>query len=440
MNSPSKKILVIGFHFPPSAEVGAIRTQKFVKYLPEFGWTPHVLSIGEAFISRRDDKRLEDVKEAAVTRTSVWRTPLQMALELRNKLGRNKKAQATSAASAQTLFYESKPTPFIKRLLFSLNWLPDDKMCWIIPAVIAGYRTIKQQQIKHIYVSAPPHSTAVVGYLLSLLTGARLVIDFRDPWLIDYCKRPEQLRTSITDWMHRILEGLVVRRAEVVINVSDRLSSALRAAHPDEQADKFQTITNGFDAEDFKALTSIKPSTDKFVISYLGTFYLHRSPDLFLRAIKSLIETGFFAPDQIEIRFIGWVATAKGVAVETLIAENGLEECVKVIGTVPYADALKFMAESHALLLLAQQQYYGIPAKAFDYLAVGKPILALTSQGDTADIITQLNAGKVADPYDAKEIAEAIKQLYREASGQRTEQCWERPDVSGYARRDLARR
>src|SRR6266487_2749394 len=40
-----KKVLVVAYHYPPSPAVGANRPAKFVRYLPEFGWHPLVLTI-----------------------------------------------------------------------------------------------------------------------------------------------------------------------------------------------------------------------------------------------------------------------------------------------------------------------------------------------------------------------------------------------------------
>ncbi len=39
-----KTVLVLAAHFPPSGGVGVIRTLNFVKYLPDFGWKPIVVT------------------------------------------------------------------------------------------------------------------------------------------------------------------------------------------------------------------------------------------------------------------------------------------------------------------------------------------------------------------------------------------------------------
>ncbi|HMT12896.1 MAG TPA: glycosyl transferase, partial [Ignavibacteria bacterium] len=40
-----KKVLIISYYFPPSGGPGVQRVLKFVKYLPEFGWQPIVLTV-----------------------------------------------------------------------------------------------------------------------------------------------------------------------------------------------------------------------------------------------------------------------------------------------------------------------------------------------------------------------------------------------------------
>ena len=45
-------VLIISYYFPPSGGPGVQRVLKFVKYLPEFGWRPVVLTVedGDFFL------------------------------------------------------------------------------------------------------------------------------------------------------------------------------------------------------------------------------------------------------------------------------------------------------------------------------------------------------------------------------------------------------
>ena len=59
------------------------------------------------------------------------------------------------------------------------------------------------------------------------------------------------------------------------------------------------------------------------------------------------------------------------------------------------------MAKSHLLLLLANDQVTQIPAKTYEYIGVGRPILAITEEkGATAQLINNIPGSSVINPTD----------------------------------------
>ena len=66
-----KKVLMMAYYYPPAGGAAVQRALKFTKYLPEFGWTPVVLT------ARPQDYVLTDpTLETAVPRgTRVIRSP-----------------------------------------------------------------------------------------------------------------------------------------------------------------------------------------------------------------------------------------------------------------------------------------------------------------------------------------------------------------------------
>ncbi|MBP9970050.1 MAG: glycosyl transferase family 1, partial [Paludibacteraceae bacterium] len=58
-----KKILIISYYFPPSGGSGVQRWLKFVKYLPEFGYEPIVLTVDPTVASypQIDATLLQDI-------------------------------------------------------------------------------------------------------------------------------------------------------------------------------------------------------------------------------------------------------------------------------------------------------------------------------------------------------------------------------------------
>ena len=58
--SARHRILLIAYHFPPSAAVGGTRMANFAKWLPSSGWEPYVLTIRDVHVERMDPGRLRD--------------------------------------------------------------------------------------------------------------------------------------------------------------------------------------------------------------------------------------------------------------------------------------------------------------------------------------------------------------------------------------------
>ena len=57
-----KRVLMIAYHFPPlSGSSGIQRTLRFVRYLPEFGWQPTVLTTHPRAYQQVSDDQLADV-------------------------------------------------------------------------------------------------------------------------------------------------------------------------------------------------------------------------------------------------------------------------------------------------------------------------------------------------------------------------------------------
>ena len=271
-----RAVLIIAYHFPPDAAVGALRPQKFVKYLPELGWKPYVLTIKERYIERLDVGRLDDVVGTVVVRTDFWRTPLQFFFDLRDRFLDHRPANTVLDSVFVHPISPARMTfpARLKRFVVELNSFPDGMMYWTIPAVWAGWRIIRRERISTLYATAPPHTVCLVGLLLSWLTGARLVIDFRDPWRLFRRYLRDSDRSSLYDTFEALCERLVIRRAKTVISATERSTAAVRSSYPGLDPEKFVTISNGYDAVDFDSDPDSQRKNDKYIISYLQACFL----------------------------------------------------------------------------------------------------------------------------------------------------------------------
>lgn len=437
MNS---KVLFVAYHFPPDAAVGALRTQKFVKYLPEFGFETFVLTLKDRYYPLHDYSRMKDVNGAVVERTEFRRTPLQLLIDIRDNYFRNSRPTGSAIHRLDPTMQASKSTTkssYIYRFLVSLNIFPDSNLYWVIPAFRRGMRLITDHNIKKIVVSAPPHSSLILAYLLASSAGASLVVDFRDPWVSQYKEDVWQFKPDILLLAERTVKRRILQYASAIITTNEFFKSALAKESPFLSSEKIRVVYNGFDTADYPTINQ-KAANRKYTISYLGSFYLKRSPENFLKALSQFMREKELDENHVEVRFIGYVENACGLPVEQMAKDTGLEKVVKMMGNVDYEQALKLMCDSDLLLLLAQGQPLQIPAKTYDYMGAKRPILALTGPGATRAVVEETHAGICVEPNDIRAINLALHTLYDDhRNGGRS---YAINDVSHFERRAQAAR
>lgn len=423
--------------------MGAIRPAKFAKYLCRFGWKLYILTIKEEYIPAKDHARLADVSDLPIFRTTVWPTVLDCALRFRRRLSpfftRRKTLQPRSLdARRHELEMNSQPpntlSTRLKAYLNSIFELPDRQIGWLLPAVWKAYSLVKREGINAVITSSPPRTTALVGLCLSLLLDIKLITDLRDPWFLPV-GRPHDSRSWLGDKIETWLEKMIMRRSSKVITTTEQYETFLRRFYSWLPADRFHNIWNGYDAEDFRSITPTK-SNRRVTFSYLGSFYFARTPKKFLRALGELIAAGDIPDHEVRVNFIGHVHYAKGELVEDLVSAYRLVDCVKLHDAMPYEDSLRQMLASDVLLLFAQDQYYNLPTKTFEYLAAKKRILCFARDGATAELIRRTGAGLVVDPDNVGAIKIALQKIFRECRDGKngTVSC----DISLYERRGLA--
>ena len=447
-----KKLLLIAYHFPPDSEVGGIRVAKFAKYLPEFGYEPYVLTIKEKNIRQKDEYRLKDVSEIKIFRAALWPNIMEILLMLRNLIFLRTVIKGSGSGSNTTDFYHppevNPPGPIragntsglayhIKRFLDSILELPDKMIGWLIPAVWKGYWLIKKEGIEIVLTSSPPLTVGIIGLVLSKLTGVKLVTDLRDPLEL-HKRKHESRRTILSDTIEKWIEKKIMYGSGKIISTTIQYTELLRSCYPELPTDKFCTISNGFDSSDYNLSDTNNDESDSFILTYLGTFYHGRTPKEFLEAISQLCKENIIPIDKLKVNLIGDVCYAEGIPVEELIKKCNLNGCINISNKIPYKESLVQMRKAVVLLLFAPEQYYAIPAKAYEYLFAKRYILCFAKDGATADLIRKTKSGIVVDPYNVRVIKDAVKKLYL---------FWESrkkltidKDLLLYERRELTRR
>jgi len=197
-------------------------------------------------------------------------------------------------------------------------------------------------------------------------------------------------------------------------------------------------ITNGFDPED--ACFDPPELTEKFTITYTGALYDgKRDPLMLFEALKNLITDGIIDPDRVEVRFFGsqdpWLLDE--------IRDANLDGIVRVFGFVPRDEALQKQRESQLLLLLLwdNPQERGVyTGKVFEYLAAGRPIIALGGLEECVvkDLLNETQAGHYVSSSEELEIV--LSKYYSDYINTGTISPIENSSISKYSQLEMAKR
>ncbi len=371
---------------------GTQRIAKFVKFLPEFGWTPHVVTVKEVAYYAEDRSLLEDVKGARVRRTGS----LDPARVLERLRGRRKLAETKHLLPSQR--------GLLSRLAAWL-FVPDAKVLWQPFALAAARRVIKTEGVDCLLTTGPPHSTHLTGGLLKRLTGLPWVADFRDGWAGgNFQSEP----TRLHGFLNQALERRVVRQADRIVAVSPGLAQRLQHRHR-LPASRVRVVTNGFDPDDFPA--SPKAAGPRFTLAYCGTVSAIAPLDSLLSALASLLASRPELRDKMTLRIVGLDLTGALVSKARAL---GLAELVQVAGYVEHRAAVRELAAADLLLYPVAEWASAdfIPGKTFEYLASGKPVLAIGPRVEGVELLQQFASASVFSHGQVEEIAEAIWRFY----------------------------
>ncbi len=400
------KLLIISYVFPPAGGITVQRALSLAKYLPRCGFEVHVLTAGNAATPVVDPGLLKHVPpEVTVHRSFTPELPFYFRKKLWNLFsgagGESKPAAGEDAAKKAPA-----PPGMTARAAASIRKLfsPDPQVVWVPFAIRRGAQIIRKHKIDFVLVTAPPFSVFLTGNALKRkFPHIRLISDFRDEWIRFYIAEFEFLRDDYMRRRAETIERATIENSDLVVAVTRSSLDEIAGRYPAQPAGKFALIANGYDPESFAAFTPRPHEGRQMVVTHAGTVYKSSSPHFFLSALDGL-------PDEIrrgvETRFLGRIAETEQALMKTYRNE------VKILGFVPQKEALRYMEETD-FLLLTMTNDYSLPGKLFEYMATGKPILAISPpHGEVARILRETGAGWCADPEKPDEIKAMLRKAW----------------------------
>jgi len=384
--SESRRVLIVAYYFPPFGLSGVQRTLKFVKYLPQFGWEPTVLTVDPVGYVAHDESLLEDLSstEVRIVRTGAAGP---------GKLFANREVKLPS----------ERMRKFLSRVSDTF-FIPDNKIGWKHQAVARGMELHGEKPFDLLFATAPPFTDFLIGEILKKYTSLPLVFDYRDPW-VEYPFK--FFPTPYHKWRNIVLERRALRASSHVVTTNRRVKELLIQRHPFLTHHDIDIIPQGFDPDDFTSLEKPeKRATGRMRITYAGIFWEDRVPDYFLQALHDVFIEREDIRGNIEARFIGHFRDEN----MTRVRQLHLEEAVTVTGYLAHRACVQELVESDVLWMIVGDDL-GSPGKVYEYIGAGKPILGCVPEGFLKNTILEA-AGVVVPPKDVQGIKRAIIELY----------------------------
>ena len=374
--------LFIAFHYPPEASSsGVLRTLKYTRFLPEFGWRVSVVA---------PDANAYDVRDPGL------------------------EAQIPSGVRVvRTRFLNVKRHLSFRDIYPGFVALPDVWIGWLPWAVRAARRIITDDPIDVIY-STSPHATAhVIARRLVKTSGHPWVTDFRDPWIEDP-PEPGTPNGPIYRTLNRWLERDVVRRSAAVVASTAHLRDLLRERYANEARDKFHFIANGYDESDFAGLPTASRATLRsvFAIVHAGSINAgFRDPRPVFASLGAPDRSGPSARRRMRtaIRRRRRIWRIPG-------GEKRNRSCrTRRIGHFrcrAFPTSNRFRSSSRPTCCCCCKRpttpWGSCPRSSMNICARGKPVLALVRTGAVTEIMEQTRGGWAVDPRDEAALDAAL--------------------------------
>ncbi len=396
-------VLIVAYHFPPIGGSGVQRALKLARYLPDSGWKVHVLTAGHTHYPLLDASLGDELGEEVVVHRVRGLDPGGLAATLAHRLGRPFATKSSTDSPSSVL--EDRIYWRLDKLCGRLR-LPESETLWNRAATREARRIIAEYDIDAVVTTSPPHSTQWIGRHLNRLTGIPWIADLRDPIIDNFGYRPATKRAD--QYWHRLERAVAFDATRVVVTCPEA-ADCLGRRYPAVPTERFATITNGYDIADRPAENhSLEQHRNRFTISHVGAFYRAQTLEPLLNAVRQLVARRPDLLSRLTLRLVGSLS-----ADQRRLLRDGDDAFLEIVGYRSHGEAIAEMAGADALFLMTPAHEAGrhcIPAKTFEYLAFGGPIIAMVhDRSSTARIVAEAGNATFVEHGDPEGLARALE-------------------------------
>jgi len=221
------------------------------------------------------------------------------------------------------------------------------------------------------------------------------------------------------------IETLNLNAADLIVVVSDPIAADLRRMGV--AADRVLVNPNGVDPVLYRPdingdrVRRAYGLDGSFVIGFIGTFGPWHGAEVLARAYVQLRQRHPELRDAVRLLMIG--DGARMAATRAILVSGGALDATAFTGLVPQDDGPEHLAAADLLVSPHVTNpdgtpFFGSPTKLFEYMAMGRPIVA----SDLEQIGQTLEHGRTAwlvPPGDVEALADAMARLASDAAARR---------------------
>jgi glycosyltransferase involved in cell wall biosynthesis len=304
------------------------------------------------------------------------------------------------------LIPEPPPTALLTKV-----FVPDIHVVTWLPQLVTTLRKLVRHRRFDCIITTSPPETAHLSALLLGDDRPPWIADFRDGWLFEPWR--ENFPTQVQRSLDESFERRVVCGADVVVAATKPISDDLVSRLGSDA----RWVSNGWDPRMVSTGgTATIPERDPGVtLVYTGTIVGPRNRDVepFFRALSSVRAASSAVP--IRLVHAGNVTTVE----RELIDRSGVGDAVQHLGMLGRSSTHLLQRTADALVLLTSRSSSEATSKLFEYLAAGRPILALAEGNEAERIVRQTGTGIAVPPDDVEAIEDALRRVI---SGELAEQ------------------
>lgn len=236
------------------------------------------------------------------------------------------------------------------------------------------------------------------------------------PWILEtnaplFIEAKQERKSLILSYIAKKMEFSAYEKCDVLVCVSEELKNII-VDYTNIDPNKVIVVPNGVDIDNYNP-QKYKPIRlfEGFNIGFVGSLIKWQAIDLLIYAVKDLREQGY----PINVTIVG--DGPQKEEWENLSKEIGVANYIKFTGRVPPTEVPKYIkgfdiCYSGQLPLKIGVMYLS-PLKLYEYMSMGKPVIA-SSFSDAKSLIEGKDTGYLFEPGNLEDLKNKIIKAYSE--------------------------